>query len=227
MKSDWDPRPKLRAVTANETTVPWDRQPGETAKAYAAFCAYRDLGTNRSLRRLAARDSEASTNVRQLARWSSAWDWPERAVAFDGFQDREWRLEQAEARKTMLRTHAAVARQGIAKAAEQIRELDPKNLTVREAIALFEVCVRVERASRGETSGLEEPGSLSVLGRPVPSGGQLLAALRTNPKLLEFADAVADVVQLPDFPIGDTGEFGPHLVHDQSSETRQDDGDGR
>lgn len=188
-------RPTLRAV-ADDETVPWDRHPGESAKAYAAFIAYRDMGPTRSLRKLAAR--EDMTKVGQLGKWSSEWNWPERAVAFDGWQDREWRLEQVEARKSMLRTHAAVARTGIAKAAERIRALNPETLSAREALALFEACVRVERAARGQTAGVEAEGSLGSPPAGQVSSGQLLAALRANPKLLELADAVADVVALDD-----------------------------
>jgi hypothetical protein len=31
-------------------TPPWEQQPKESARAYGAFCAYRDLGPCRSLR---------------------------------------------------------------------------------------------------------------------------------------------------------------------------------
>jgi hypothetical protein len=189
-------QPTLRPVAEDETTVPWDRQDGESARAYAAFVAYRDMGPARSLRKLAVTDVETSSNVRQLARWSAQWDWPDRAVAYDGHQDREHRLEQAEARKRMLRTHAAVASAGVARAAERIRNLDPNTLSPREAVALFEVSVRIERLSRGQTDG-GDVESLTTI-RPVPSGGILLAALKANPRLLELADAVADVVDIMD-----------------------------
>ncbi len=58
---------------------PWDRQEGETPKAYAAFCAYRDLGTERSLEKVGG----SSAKVRVCERWSSRYSWPARAAAWD------------------------------------------------------------------------------------------------------------------------------------------------
>ncbi len=41
------PRPGLALVVS--AAEAWTRRPGETSTAYAAFCAYRDLGPSRSL----------------------------------------------------------------------------------------------------------------------------------------------------------------------------------
>lgn len=63
------------------TTVdPWDRQPGETSKAYAAFCVYRDLGSERSTRKTAEHLSKSEALIHG---WSARWGWPERSRAWD------------------------------------------------------------------------------------------------------------------------------------------------
>lgn len=59
---------------------PWDRQPGETSKAYAAFQVYLDLGADRSLRRTA---EALSRSEALLKGWSSKHGWPDRARAWD------------------------------------------------------------------------------------------------------------------------------------------------
>lgn len=68
---------------------PWDRLPGESAKAYEAFCVYRDLGVDRSIRDAA---QKLSKSVMVIARWSGQWDWVNRV--------REWDIHiEEEARK--------------------------------------------------------------------------------------------------------------------------------
>lgn len=59
---------------------PWDRQPGETSKAYEAFSIYRDMGANRTVRSVAEHLSKSGTLI---AGWSGKHDWVARAAAFD------------------------------------------------------------------------------------------------------------------------------------------------
>lgn len=59
---------------------PWDRQPGETSKAYAAFCEYRDQGTGRNYRTVAEVLGKSGTLI---AGWSAKHGWVARAAAWD------------------------------------------------------------------------------------------------------------------------------------------------
>jgi hypothetical protein len=59
---------------------PWDRERGESAKAYASFRRFRDEGPSRSL--VGRRKIER--------RWSYRWRWFERAGSWD---DVRWRRE--------------------------------------------------------------------------------------------------------------------------------------
>ena len=68
----------------------WERRPGESARAYAAFCVYRDLGTGRSLnlayaewRRSLGFAGDAGKAAGYWAQWSSGFDWVARAEAYD------------------------------------------------------------------------------------------------------------------------------------------------
>jgi hypothetical protein len=66
---------------------PWERLPAESAKAFAAFCAYRDLGPERSLN-AAYGEGRAPGHWSQ---WSSEYRWVERATAYDAYLDAERR----------------------------------------------------------------------------------------------------------------------------------------
>ena len=64
----------------------WDRQPGETAKAYAAFLLYRDLpAVDRTI--VAAvvehRKLGGKASVRNWETWASRYNWRERGLASD------------------------------------------------------------------------------------------------------------------------------------------------
>lgn len=59
---------------------PWDRQKGETAKAFAAFQAYLDLGSERGLEGAGRKIGKCKA---VLERWSLRWDWVNRTREFD------------------------------------------------------------------------------------------------------------------------------------------------
>ena len=105
-------------------------QEGETARAYAAFGAYRDLGPERSLKKAAEIYYGSTANLRQLGVWSSRFKWVERARSYDDWMQ----MIAHSAVEEHLRTRAAdfAARQAALKdtllenaelAAEQERKM--------------------------------------------------------------------------------------------------------
>src|SRR5690349_9354557 len=88
---------------------PWERQWGESSRAYAAFCIYRDLGRKRSLDKAfqsycAEQQKPLTADGRapgQWALWSAKNSWPARAAAYDDHLDRENR-EARESRSREL-----------------------------------------------------------------------------------------------------------------------------
>lgn len=67
---------------------PFDRRRNESAQAHAAFCAYRDLGAERSIAAAWRSTPRGRKNPNRTPKrwkiWSSAHDWVERARAYDG-----------------------------------------------------------------------------------------------------------------------------------------------
>jgi len=66
----------------------WERQPGETTPAFAAFVAYRDLGESRSIVRAAEQVGKAKSSLRG---WSVTNQWQPRTAAYDAYLDRQRR----------------------------------------------------------------------------------------------------------------------------------------
>lgn len=118
----------------------WDRLPGETSKAHAAFRVYRDAGP---LRTLASVDGSA--NVRTAERWSQQHRWGERAVAWDDechALDDQRRLDSL---RTMHDTHQRAARLAMSKAVAALQSIDPDELPAYVAVRLLELGSRLER----------------------------------------------------------------------------------
>ena len=96
----------------------WERQEGESARAYEAFCLYRDLGPERSLAKVG---QELGKSVSLMERWSSEHDWVDRVKALEARDQmlkhdavEEHLREKAEdhaRRETRLREKALEARE--------------------------------------------------------------------------------------------------------------------
>jgi hypothetical protein len=188
---------RSRTRRAAETAVkrqfllPWEQQDGETAIAFEAFAIYRDMGAERSLRKVAAtRDSEAT----RIYAWATEWSWAARVTAYDRDQDRQWRAAQDKQRKDMAIRHAAMAGAALSKVAARLAALNPDDLSPSELIRWLEVAVKVERQARGEPDQKIEVGgsirdSVAELS-PTERREALLAAQREvgarllNPELL-------------------------------------------
>jgi hypothetical protein len=124
----------------------WERQPGETSRAYEAFGTYRDLGSARSLARVGQLLGK-STGL--MERWSAANSWVDRVAAL-------------EARDEMLRREAVeeyfVAQaEDLANREGRIAEI---LLTVREeaakqALSMVSWPLSEQRILQGEEDGNE------------------------------------------------------------------------
>lgn len=91
---------------------PWDRQPGETSKAYAAFVAYRDLGGERSYAKVARQLGKSTT---LLDRWGRQNDWQSRTAAWDSMPARKTEEAYGEMAARIASQHDRIATKLLAK----------------------------------------------------------------------------------------------------------------
>ena len=145
-----------------EPDHPWERMPGESSKAHAKFCAYRDLGPQRSLAKLrrlhACEEGWSRPTLHEL---SERWHWQARASAWDDEQDKMRRQAQAEAISEMAQRQAKdgadmqrLARGAMARWVKQNPETGQlvlaRDLSPSEAARLYLAGFQVERLARGE-----------------------------------------------------------------------------
>ncbi|MGE3404356.1 MAG: hypothetical protein AB7K63_17325 [Vicinamibacterales bacterium] len=78
---DWTPRP------LDGELEPWERQPGESEKAYAAFLAYRNLESGK--RSIVKAAKAVGKSYHLLCRWSAQWSWLQRVGDYDRDLERQ------------------------------------------------------------------------------------------------------------------------------------------
>lgn len=159
-------------TAAAEPTRAWDRQPGESEPAFAAFVVYRDQESgDRSIRRAAAALGKSDTLIGQ---WSSRHGWPARVAAWDAERDRNFQREQEKARKAAARDHQRLARKILAKVEEAIEQTSPDLLVIDlpSLARLLDVASKMERAAVGEAKeGLDNAAAYRTLWERLQGAG--------------------------------------------------------
>jgi hypothetical protein len=128
-------------------STPWERQADEGAKPYEAFKIFLDAGSRRSA---AAVGRQLGISATLIHRWSSRFDWIERAEQFDRWGD-QLRLERniREAIE-MGQRHAEIAKMALEKCRVAIRRLDPAKIKNPALARLLGEASRMEFRARGE-----------------------------------------------------------------------------
>ncbi|MGB9858672.1 MAG: hypothetical protein ACPLQP_01910 [Moorellaceae bacterium] len=127
----------------------FERLPGETTKAWAAFQVYRDLGPQRSLGKVREALGKSTGYMRVLEEWASKYQWVKRAAAYDDYLERKKREAQEKAVVKMAERQAKIALGFQEKIAQRLASLDPQELSPGDLARWFEVAVKVERLARG------------------------------------------------------------------------------
>jgi hypothetical protein len=151
---------------------PWERQPGETAKAFKAFCVYRDMGLDRTLTaawRLMAVNSRRKRGAnRAVQEWYQKNRWKERARAWDNEQDRLLRSSKLHEIKDMGKRHAQQGKAMQIKGIAKLQKIKDNDLTPSQALDYILEGTKLERLAVGEpTERSEVLSRLTFLEIPV------------------------------------------------------------
>ena len=140
----------------SRTTIPpepWERQKGESTKAYEAFSEYRDMGANRSIAKVAEKLGKSN---QLLGRWSRTWDWVKRAAAWDAEQDRLARIQNTEEIKKMRKRHTDLATAMLVKSAKALQRIPEDEIKASDISRMVETASKLERISRGDVGEVVE-----------------------------------------------------------------------
>jgi hypothetical protein len=146
----------------------WERLTGESSAAYAAFCAFRDYGPERNIRKaveawqqaaLERDPSKQGKRYRVWSAWATAFKWRERAADYDQYLDR---LKQTEKRKTIEaqgEKHRASTGKMLAVVEKKLDLMNPADLTQGTVTEWVETAIKAEREAAGlvTSNGKTEP----------------------------------------------------------------------
>ena len=125
---------------------PWERQPGETAKAYAAFLPYRDLlAVDRSV--AAAREGQQRDmkgTLRQWHGWSMRNDWVNRAAEHDSDLASRRRERMAKELERAQDDAVVLIRSALDKVRERIEGMDAEELAAGQIPAALRTLIELE-----------------------------------------------------------------------------------
>ena len=140
---------------------PWERQKGETPRAYEAFAVYRDMGPGRSQVKVG---QKLSKNTATIAGWSTKYDWVKRVAAWDAEQDRIARQDQIDEIKKMRKRHTDLASAMLVKAARALQRIPEDEIKAADVSRMVETASKLERISRGDAGDVveERDGGASI-----------------------------------------------------------------
>jgi len=146
----------------------WEQLAWESSKAFLAFCHFRDIGPDRSIRKAveSAEKDEAKREKRYKVwrSWCSKFRWRERAAEYDRYIER---LKQGEMRKT-IEAQGEKQRMVTGKMLDVVNKkldtMNPADLTQDALPEWVKTAIKAER----EAAGLVAPN-----GKPETKQGEL------------------------------------------------------
>jgi len=131
----------------------WERLTGETPLAYSAFCAFRDLGSERNIRKAVEsveKDVSAQTKKYKVWRnWSTQYRWRERAADYDKYVEK---LKLAEMRKTIEaqgELHREVTGKMLDVVKKKLDTMNPADLSQGNLTEWVQTAIKAEREAAG------------------------------------------------------------------------------
>jgi hypothetical protein len=147
----------------------WERLAGESGLAYATFCAYRDYGPDRNIRRVVETVYAGTDKVEKRYRiwrgWAAQFRWRERAADYDQYLDR---LKQTELWKTIEeqgKVHRLVTGKMLQVVTKKLAMMNPADLTQGTVTEWVETAIRADR----EAAGIVTPNG----GKAEPKQGEI------------------------------------------------------
>jgi hypothetical protein len=141
----------------------WLRLAGESALAYAAFCVYRDFGSERNIIKavetVERNESDRNKKCRVWRNWSTQFQWRERAGDYDNYMEQ---LKQGELRKTIEaqgEMHRKVTGKMLEVVSKKLDTMNPDDLTHNNVTEWVQTAIKTEREAAGliNSGGKQEP----------------------------------------------------------------------
>jgi hypothetical protein len=138
----------------------WDQMEGETAKGYALFLTYRDMGPGRSLVALQAKLN--TYKYATISIYSSNFDWNSRCAAWDIKNAEDFEAETQKIRIECYKDNLKVTAEAIRIRAEIMRDKGiPPGIRLKAASEIANLAIDGSKKGFTQKKGANEGGSTS------------------------------------------------------------------
>lgn len=128
----------------NKREQPWERQKGESARAFEAFLVYLQMGPDRSIQ---AVSHKLAKSIPLIKRWSSDNNWVERCRAWDNYLQQEAKKAAVAEVRRMNQRHAKMASAIQATAMQALQEMGTSMVDPKNFAAIVKLATDLERQS--------------------------------------------------------------------------------
>lgn len=127
----------------------WEWNGEETSPAFEAFTIYRDMGTDRTLAKVAKGLGKSGTLIEG---WSARWNWDARVKAFDAHLDAIGIKARESEIIAMNKKHIKIGETMQAKALQRLQRLNIDDMDANEIRQFLDTAIKIERQARGEST---------------------------------------------------------------------------
>ncbi len=128
----------------NKREQPWERQKGESARAFEAFLVYLQMGPERSIRAVA---QKCTKSVSLIRRWSSDNTCVELCRAWDNYLQQEAKKAAVAEVRRMNQRHAKMASAIQATAMQALQEMGTSMVNPKNFASVVKLATDLERQS--------------------------------------------------------------------------------
>src|SRR5215510_2508298 len=139
----------------------WEQLKGETSQAFSAFCAFRDCGAERTIRKAveATEKDETKQGKRYnvFRNWSNQHRWRERAADYDRHIES---MKQTELRKTIEaqgEKHREVTGKMLDVVSKKLDTMKPEDLNQNNVTEWVQTAIKAEREAAGLVTSSGKP----------------------------------------------------------------------
>jgi len=143
----------IETVMADLPFESWERLTGESSAAFAAFCAYRDFGLQRNIRKAVDTteqdEAKRPKRYRVWRNWSTQFRWRQRAEEYDRYTEK---LKQAERRKTIEaqgEVHRSITGKMLQVVGKKLDLMNPDDLTQGNLNEWVQTAIKAEQEMAG------------------------------------------------------------------------------
>ena len=136
------------ALIALEGVDSWERLRGETNPAWNAFCAYRDYGADRSIKKVLELQGIPASRYGIWGAWSGRFQWVKRAGDYDVYTDRLKRSEREKLYRDITEKVLSIV-------SKRLESFDPEELSQSSIMEWIKSSIDIEKEVYGKDGGGE------------------------------------------------------------------------